>query len=214
MLAVLSEFLLSQNILMYLFAYLVGSIPFGLVFARLIAGVNIKKQGSGSIGATNVLRVVKAQNPKLGKLLSAFTFAFDFLKGIFVMFVAQILGFDSASMIWSLAVFAVLGHCFSVYLMFEGGKGIATGVGVVMYLLPLEALLGLAAWFVVGKIFKISSLASLAGLFVAIGLSFVIHPDIKGIDTHAPLLIIGFVILYKHTPNIIRLISGKEKAVI
>ncbi|MGP1561989.1 MAG: glycerol-3-phosphate 1-O-acyltransferase PlsY [Helicobacteraceae bacterium] len=206
----LGEFFSNANVLIYLLAYLIGAIPFGLLLAKVFAGVNIKKSGSGSIGATNVLRVVKEKDPRLGKILGIATFVCDFLKGGAVILLARLAGFEDPSIAWTIAVLAVVGHCFSPYLMFEGGKGVATGVGVVMVMLPLEAILGLVAWLIVGKKFKVSSLASLAGLLSAIAFSFVLHPEI----VHTPLLILGFVIFYKHIPNIYRLITHKEKAVI
>jgi len=206
----LSDFFSNFNVQLYLLAYLLGAVPFGLVLAKVFAGVNIKESGSGSIGATNVLRVVKAKNPKLGKILSIVTFICDFLKGGLVIFLAKILGVENLSIFWTIAVLAVVGHCFSLYLGFEGGKGVATGLGVIAFLFPAEAIFGATVWFVVGKKFKISSLASLAGVLGAVTLSFFVHPD----AIHTPLLLIAFIILYKHLPNIYRLFSGKEKAVI
>ena len=113
-----------------------------------------------------------------------------------------------------IAFLAVVGHCFSPFLKFEGGKGVATGVGVVAVFLPIEAILGLIIWGLVGKILKISSLASLIGvLFVGI-MSFVLHPEIPHIHTHAPVLLIMFIIFYKHIPNIIRLFQRKEQKIL
>ena len=115
---------------------------------------------------------------------------------------------------WMIAFLAVVGHCFSPFLKFEGGKGVATGVGVVAVFLPIEAILGLIIWGLVGKILKISSLASLIGvLFVGI-MSFVLHPEIPHIHTHAPLILIMFIIFYKHIPNIIRLFQRKEQKIL
>lgn len=176
-------------------------------------GINIKEHGSRSIGATNVLRVVKQERPDLAKLLTGLTFAFDFLKGGLLIIIAKLMGFDE-NVLWMMGFLSVVGHCFSPYLFFEGGKGIATGVGVVIVLLPIEAILGLLVWFLVGKKFKISSISSLIGMMVAVGTSFFIHPDLPGIGTHVPIVLIGFIIFYKHIPNIIRLFQKKETTVI
>ncbi len=197
-----------ENIIAYILAYLIGALPFGLIFGKIYGAGDIRQSGSGSIGATNVLRVLKEKNPQVAKKVAIFTFFGDFLKAVIPICVARFLGFDDR-VLWTMAVLSVFGHCFSPYLKFNGGKGIATGVGAIMAMLPLEAVLGLVAWRVVGKLFKISSVASLAGTLTAIGLSFVIHPNLS-INTHAPLLIIGFVIVYKHLGNIGRLLSGKE----
>jgi glycerol-3-phosphate acyltransferase PlsY len=107
----------------------------------------------------------------------------------------------------------VLGHCYSPFLKFEGGKGVATGMGVLLVLLPIETLIGIAVWAIVGKITKISSLASLSGLAALIIASFIIHPQLPEVKSHAPLLLLAFIIVYKHLPNIYRLITGQEKKV-
>ncbi len=201
------------NVQFLLAAYLIGGIPFGLLLAKIFAKVDIQKQGSKSIGATNVLRVLKEQNPSLAKRLAIATVALDALKGLVVIAIASFFGAD-ISIQWGMAVLAVLGHCFSPYLSFEGGKGVATGVGVFVWFLPLEALIALCAWFILGKSLKISSLSSLGALLTFIIASYVLHFDMPHIHTHAPIFIIAFLVLYKHIPNIIRLFEGKEGKVI
>ncbi len=200
------DFLSHINAQFYLIAYLVGGIPFGLLLAKFFAGVDVKASGSGSIGATNVLRVVKENNPTLAKKLGAATLILDAFKGIGVLVVANMLGL-SDSALWGVAVLAVIGHCFSVYLMFEGGKGVATGMGVFLYLLPIETLIALASWFILAKTVKISSISSLGALLIAVIASFVLHPEMP----HAPIILIALIIMYKHIPNIIRLFKGEEK---
>ncbi len=203
------EFLFNTNGQFYLAAYLIGSIPFGLILAKLVAGVNIKESGSRSIGATNVLRVVKETNPALAKKLGAATLALDAIKGMFVLVFAILLQMPESTL-WAIAVLAVIGHCFSIYLWFEGGKGVATGLGVLVLMLPMETGIALIVWFIMAKALKISSLSSLIALVSLVIASFVIHPEMP----HAPVLIIAFIIIYKHIPNIIRLVQGEEKKVI
>lgn len=207
------EFFANINILAYLVAYLVGAIPFGLVLAKVYAGVDVKSEGSKSIGATNVLRVVKQRDPKLAKKLGAATLALDALKGMVVVLIAMGMGYDD-SVLWGMAFFSVLGHCYSPYLKFEGGKGVATGVGVIAVLLPLEAAIGLLIWFAMAKFLKISSVSSLSGLIGAVAASFFIHPGLGEVNSQIPLILIAFLIFYKHIPNIIRLVKGEEKAAI
>ena len=115
------DFFTNANILFYLAAYLIGSIPFGLLLAKFFAGVDVKSAGSGSIGATNVLRVVKETNPSLAKKLGAATVILDALKGTLVLLVAMNMGM-SESTLWTIAVLSVLGHCYSIYLGLEGGN--------------------------------------------------------------------------------------------
>jgi len=203
------EFLFNINGQFFLAAYLIGSIPFGLLLAKFFAGVNVKESGSNSIGATNVLRVVKETNPALAKKLGAATLALDALKGILVLVVALLMDMPESTL-WAIAVLTVIGHCFSIYLWFEGGKGIATGLGVLAVLLPVETAIAFLVWFVMAKTLKISSLSSLIALVALLIASFFIHPELA----HAPVIIIAFIIIYKHIPNIIRLIKGEEKKVI
>ena len=206
------DFQTHPNILFYLAAYLVGGIPFGLLLARTFAGVDINSAGSQSIGATNVLRVVKRSDPALAKKLAIATVALDALKGVVVLVAASVAGMPDATL-WAIAVLAVVGHCFSPWLKFEGGKGIATGVGVLLYLMPIESSIALAAWYALGKAARISSLASLGALLTFLTASYLVHPDVPGIHSHAPIWIIAIVVVYKHLPNIVRLIRGEEKRV-
>jgi glycerol-3-phosphate acyltransferase PlsY len=204
---------MNLNIFLYLMAYIVSAIPFGFILAKVFAGVDVRKEGSGNIGATNVLRVVKAKDPKLAKKLTIATFALDALKGATMLLIAKALGADD-NVLWTMAVLSVMGHCFSPFLKFEGGKGVATGFGVLLVMLPIEALIAIGVWFISGKVLKISSLSSLIGLAFLILASYIIHPTIPEIYTHAPIWIIAFIIFYKHIPNIIRLIKKEEEKVV
>lgn len=207
------EFLLNINIQFYIIAYLVGGIPFGLILAKYFAKVDITEAGSRSIGATNVLRVLKDENPKLAKKIAIATLACDVLKGILVLSVAKIMGL-SIEALWAIAILSVVGHCYSPYLKFEGGKGVATGMGVFLFMIPIETTLALLVWAIAAKTIKVSSISSLIALGTLTFSSFVIHPQINEIQTHAPILIISFIIFYKHIPNIIRLFKGKEARVV
>ena len=207
------DFLFNINVQFYIVSYLVGGIPFGLLLAKYFTGKDIRESGSGSIGATNVLRVLKETNPKLAKKLAILTVTLDALKGIVVLLVAKFLGL-SLETLWAIAIFAVVGHCYSPYLKFEGGKGVATSAGVLLVMLPLETLIAFIAWFVAGKILKISSLSSLFALSALLISSYIIHLTLEGINSHAPLWIIAFIIVYKHLPNILRLFQGKETKVV
>lgn len=207
------DFFGNENILAYLIAYLIAGIPFGLILAKIFGKVNITKVGSHSIGATNVLRALKETNPKLAKKIAILTVVCDALKGLIPILIAKFVFNLSEHTLWAMAVFAIIGHCFSVYLKFQGGKGIATGAGVFAYLLPIELCVSLLIWYIVAKVFRISSLASFAALFSIVISSFIIHYDMPVIHTHAPVLIIGFIVFYKHIPNLIRLISKNETKV-
>ena len=120
---------MNTNLILYIATYLIAGIPFGYLLAKQFAGVDIKNAGSGNIGATNVLRVVKEKDATLAKKLGAITLALDALKGALMLIIAKMIGAPE-SVLWTIAVLAVVGHCFSAFLAFEGGKGVATGIGV------------------------------------------------------------------------------------
>lgn len=179
------------------FGYLVGSVPFGLVMARLFGLGNLRDIGSGNIGATNVLRT--------GNKLAAFlTLILDSGKGAIAVFVARSLAAEDAVQLAALAAF--LGHCFPVYIGFKGGKGVATFLGV---LLAISFPIGLAAcgtWLVTAVIARISSLSAL----VAAGTSalwayFLGQPQLAGLC-----LGLAVLIFYRHSANISRIIAGTE----
>jgi glycerol-3-phosphate acyltransferase PlsY len=200
---------LNMNIYLYISAYLIGAIPFGYILAKQFAGVDIKKAGSGNIGATNVLRVVKESDPKLAKKLGVATLLLDGLKGVIVLLIAKYLGAID-SVLWMIAVLSVVGHCYSPFLGFEGGKGVATAAGVLFVLIPLPMLIALIVWFISAKVLKISSLSSLIALVAMMVSSYIFTPDI----TPAPLWIITGIILYKHIPNIMRIFNKSESQVV
>ncbi|MDY0196157.1 MAG: glycerol-3-phosphate 1-O-acyltransferase PlsY [Sulfurovaceae bacterium] len=200
---------INQNLLFYILAYTISGIPFGYILAKQFAGVDIKKAGSGNIGATNVLRVVKETNPSLAKKLGAATLALDALKGAVVLLIAILSGVGQ-EVLWTIALLSVVGHCFSLFLGFEGGKGVATALGVLIVLIPIPTLIAIAIWFISAKLLKISSLSSLIALAALIIASYIITPQIP----HAPLWIIAWIIFYKHIPNIMRIIKKEEGKVI
>ncbi len=206
------DFLFNFNVLFYIVAYLAGSIPFGLILAKVFAGVNIKESGSKSIGATNVLRVVKETNPSLAKKLGIATVILDALKGTIVILIAMAMGASEATL-WAIGVLAVLGHCYSIFLGLEGGKGVATGLGAFIVLIPIPTIIGAIVWVFCGKVLKISSLSSLLGL-TAVVISAVLFNNGLNVGSNAPMYIIAFIIYYKHIPNIVRLIRGEEGKVI
>lgn len=206
------DFFTNPNILFYLAAYLIGSIPFGLLLAKNFAGVNVQESGSKSIGATNVLRVVKQKDPALAKKLGIATVLLDALKGAVVILVAMAFGM-SIETLWAVAVLSVLGHCYSAYLNFEGGKGVATGLGVFIVLIPIPTIIGAVVWAFCAKVLKVSSISSLLGL-LGVVISALFLNNGLGVDSNAPMYMITFIIFYKHIPNILRLIKGEEGKVV
>ena len=165
------EILSNINVIFYIIAYLVGGIPFGYLIVKRFK-INLLEIGSGSIGATNVYRALKLQTP-YAKKLSILTIILDSTKGMIVVLAAKVMGLSYETQ-WAIAVLSVLGHCYSPYLNFKGGKGVSTAIGSTILLVPLEGIIGLIAWFITGKVFKVSSLSSLIGVSIGIISSFFI----------------------------------------
>lgn len=187
------------RILMIICSYLAGSIPFGIIIASFMGAGDIRKMGSGNIGATNVLRTT-------GKLGGAMTLLFDALKGAVPVLIAKYLwGID----IWTLAIAlaAIAGHNFTVFLRFRGGKGVATSLGVLLALWPYIGLITMGIWLASMLIWKYSSLAAL--------ISFGLLPAVTAIGEKYFVFIIFTVIIssllfIRHIENIRRLLDGRE----
>lgn len=183
-------------------AYLLGSIPFGLLVGRLIGAGDIRHQGSGNIGATNVLR-------SGGRVAGAITLLLDMLKGAIPILLARLwLGEDTFSTA-AIALAAFLGHLYPIYLGFKGGKGVATGLGIFLAWTPQAGLFALLAWIIAMFIWRISSVASL--------LAFLLLPALLFNQTSraamATSLIILPLVFWRHRANIKRLSTGTERPI-
>ncbi|MGE5453923.1 MAG: glycerol-3-phosphate 1-O-acyltransferase PlsY [Methylocystaceae bacterium] len=180
-------------------AYFIGSIPFSYLVPKTAKGVDIRQMGSGNVGATNVMR-------NLGWLYGILAMLLDVAKGYLAVYIGTRWG-GTPSIISFCAAAVVLGHCYSPFLRFSGGKGVATAGGVAICLMPL-ATLGLALFFVLVVLVK--KYVSLGSILTAAALPIVTY--LAG----QPLVIIwltlglSIFVIYKHSPNIKRLLSGTE----
>lgn len=185
-------------------AYLFGSIPFGLLLTRYAGLGDIRNIGSGNIGATNVLRTGN-------KKLAALTLLCDGLKGIIPVLLAYN---QDPSLIYTVGAVAVLGHIFPVWLRFQGGKGVATALGVYLAINPLLGISIALVWLLVAKLVKISSLSALVAFCAAPFLSLIF---IKIENSSSCLTYFSFflsiLILFTHRQNIHRLLTGQEKKI-
>lgn len=191
-------------------AYLLGSIPFGFLVARA-KGVDIRTQGSRNIGATNVFRV-------LGKGPGILTFACDVLKGFIPAFAVPLLFAQTltSGQLTVLAIggaaFAIAGHNWPIFLHFKGGKGVATSAGALLGIAPLCMVFGLAVWFVVFKLSRYVSLASIVAAVAAAAASWGLWAC--GHEPHRlvpiTLSLLGGVAVWRHKSNIKRLLNGTE----
>ncbi|NNE84425.1 MAG: glycerol-3-phosphate 1-O-acyltransferase PlsY [Alphaproteobacteria bacterium] len=181
-------------------AYLLGSIPFGLLITRLGGAGDIRKMGSGNIGATNVLRTGR-------KGLAALTLLLDGAKG----FIAVWLPFTyfGPDVTFFTAIFVVIGHMFPIWLGFRGGKGVATMLGVMLGLSFASGLVIIAVWIIIALAFRYSSLAAL----VAVSLAPVFGYFLGSPQIGAIAFILALFVWAKHAGNIRRLISGGESQI-
>jgi acyl phosphate:glycerol-3-phosphate acyltransferase len=186
-------------------AYLLGSIPFGLILSKLFGAGDVRKAGSGNVGATNVARVA-------GPVPGILTLLLDGSKGAAAVWLAARFANESAAWMTIAGLFALIGHCFPVWLRFRGGKGVATAAGMFLVLCPLAAL-GAIGLFVLVVVFwryvSLGSIAAAAAMPMLIYFLWAPH--------HAPPLTVTFgafaaaiLVVYKHDANIQRLVEGRE----
>jgi acyl phosphate:glycerol-3-phosphate acyltransferase len=181
-------------------AYLLGSIPFGLVLTKLGGYGDIRHIGSGNIGATNVLRTGN-------KGLAALTLLFDAGKGALAVALAEQLGRDMAAIA---AVFAFLGHLFPIWLAFKGGKGVATSGGILLaYAWPV-GLAAAATWLVLALLTRYSSLAALMAAVLSPLYAWLLTRDPQ---TTQVVALLAVVIVLRHNANIRRLLKGEESKI-
>ncbi|MCI6457852.1 MAG: glycerol-3-phosphate 1-O-acyltransferase PlsY [Clostridium sp.] len=185
-------------------AYLLGNISTSYIVAKRLAGVDIRTQGSGNAGSTNVLRT-------LGKKAGALTFIGDVLKGLIAVLIARFIAYgvnlDDTTCAYIAVVAVVLGHNYPVFLGFKGGKGVATSLGSMLGMNPLVALLCLGFFIIIVAITKYVSLGSILG----IGLSPVImmlNHNTKGVLVT---LFLTISVAITHKENIKRLLNGTER---
>jgi acyl phosphate:glycerol-3-phosphate acyltransferase len=181
----------------FVVAYLIGSVPFGLILTRLAGEGDVRRIGSGNIGATNVLRTGR-------KGLALATLALDLLKGALPVWLAhRYLGPDMAVVA---GLGAVVGHCFPVWLRFRGGKGVATAAGVVVALTPVVAGIAIGVFVLVVLATRYVSLASILGT-IAAGPSAYLLGHVQAAELY---LLLALLIVLKHAGNIRRLAQGNE----
>jgi glycerol-3-phosphate acyltransferase PlsY len=181
-------------------AYLLGSIPFGLVLTRLAGYGDIRNIGSGNIGATNVLRTGN-------KALAVLTMLLDIGKGAAAVLIAQRFGPDMMALA---AIFVFIGHLFPVWLRFKGGKGVATAGGIVIaYAWPV-GLVAFATWLVVAVATRYSSLAALTACALAPVYAWLITRQMQPTEV---VLVLAVIVIARHHANIRRLLRGEESRI-
>jgi len=192
-----------NKIYYFLLSYLIGSIPFGYIICKIFKNIDIRKFGSGNIGATNVYRVC-------GFKFGLPVLILDILKGFMPVYIGKLLQFSNPLILVG-GLLSILGHSFSIFLKGKGGKGVSTSFGVVIGLLPLPALISFIIWLIVVLSTGYVSLGSITGaLFLAI--STIIFT--KSIFLFYVSVFIFIFIIFTHRENIKRLINKKENKII
>lgn len=183
-------------------SYLLGSIPNGLILGKAIWGVDLRQHGSKNIGATNAWRTI-------GKAGGISIFALDFLKGAVSAYLGLHLGGSELAGVLC-GILAIAGHSWSVFLAFKGGKGVATGLGVIAALMPMVTLIVFAVWFAIVYFTGYVSLGSIIGaaLVPILTLFFGLHTEFLILG-----LIAAVFIIYRHKSNIERLLNGTESKI-
>ena len=181
------------------YSYILGSIPFGLIYTRIVGLGDVRKIGSGNIGATNVLRTGN-------KKLAVFTLLSDVAKGSIAVLITE--KFYSEFILMSFLI-VYLGHIFPVWLKFKGGKGVATFIGGILVVNYILCIIFLITWVAVVKVFKISSLSAIVAFVATLLATFILY------ERNLSLLMFFFTIfsIYTHKDNIKRIISGEESKI-
>lgn len=211
------------SLILFALAFLLGSIPFGLLMARAFRVNDLQSRGSGNIGATNVSRVVGFWPA------GALTFLLDVLKGFLPVLIVSLPAVQNGwstwwegmghpgveindMVIWLVGLFAVLGHCFSPWVRFKGGKGVATGFGAILMLSPWAGLAGIVVFAFTFLKTKTGSLSSISGLITVAITHLVIHDHHSyGAYTWVGAAIL-FLILIRHESNLDGLLHGQERS--
>jgi len=195
-------------------SYLLGSIPFGYLIA-ITKGIDIRTEGSGNIGATNVSRV-------LGRKYGLIIFLLDMFKGFAAVFFVPLLfsgiNFPTTAdnpLVILCGFSAVIGHAFPVFLRFKGGKAVATSFGIFIWLAPIAIAISFGAWLVTILVSRYVSLGSMIGTLTLVGVVVLVVDSPFGDNMYLTLLsaAVAILVIAKHTSNIKRIISGTEKKV-
>jgi glycerol-3-phosphate acyltransferase PlsY len=177
-------------------SYVIGSIPFAVIISKFAGIGDIRKYGSGNPGATNMTKVA-------GKKWGAITLLLDLGKGVLSVLLANILfGYAAAG-----ALFVVIGHCFSVFLKFKGGKGVATTLGVLLTLYYPAGLVFIGLWIITFAAFRISSVSALVAINALMFISYYMWYG----NLFYLLTFLSILVTWRHNSNIKRLLEGKEK---
>ncbi len=197
-------------------AYLLGSIPTGYLFGKIFKKIDIRQHGSGNMGATNALRI-------LGPGIGITVLLIDMFKGFFAVLIGKFLIFSVVIpqiqvleyMVVLVALAAIFGHIFTIFLGFKGGKGVATAAGVFAAMIPFPLMFGLMTFIIIVVLTRYVSLGSIMAALILLFAQFMFYINTSSGELPKLLLVILIVvfIIYKHKANIVRLVKGTENKI-
>lgn len=211
------------SVLFLIISYVVGSIPFGIVIGKLFKNIDIREYGSKNIGSTNAIRV-------LGKKIGFLVFFMDVFKGMFVIIILKILSatnvYQSPIDLFFYGAMAIIGHCFSIFLDFKGGKAVATSLGVVLILTPIPAILCLVVFVIILYSTGYVSLSSTGATITVITSTWILYGcgleepsnffeyfiSSPGLLVSILYTLLSLLIIFKHIKNYKRLLNGTENS--
>ncbi|MDO9577798.1 MAG: glycerol-3-phosphate 1-O-acyltransferase PlsY [Candidatus Cloacimonadales bacterium] len=199
----------SNLIAAFVTAYLLGSIPTSFIMGKLVRKIDIRQHGSGNVGATNALRV-------LGTKIGIITLIIDIGKGILAVVIGKILVSDPSNLLLiGFGLFAILGHIFTIFLKFKGGKGVATSAGVFIALIPIPVAITLVVFVITVWLSKYVSLGSIIAAFtlflVELYINFKNH--FSDLEILIFVFVIALFIIIRHKSNIKRILAGNENRI-
>ena len=184
--------------ILFILAYLVGSIPNALWIGKIFKNIDVREFGSGNVGATNATRV-------LGWKLGVMVLIFDAFKGMIFIIIARKLGLEDIYVVL-IGLAAILGHSYSIYLKFKGGKAVATSLGVMLVLIPKVVMILIIVFLLIVIISGYVSLASISVAGLLPILSYIMYNNIIALLS----LVVGMLVIWRHKSNIKNLLEGKE----
>lgn len=195
-----------MDIIFFVAAYLIGSLPTSFIMGKVTRGLDIRQHGSGNVGATNALRV-------LGTKIGLFTLLIDIGKGFLTIFLARKFLPEASNLFFiGIGLATILGHIFTIFLKFKGGKGVATSAGVFLALTPLAVAIALAVFVIVVAVTRYVSLGSILAASVLFLTELIINftNSFSQLEFLIFVFIVALFIIIKHRSNIARLLAGNE----
>ena len=196
--------MLARVILLLITSFFLGSVPFGYLVSKYLKKIDIREYGSGNIGTANIFRV-------LGVRYALLVLIGDCLKGLLAVHFAKLTTIENINLQLLVGLFAIIGHNWSIFLKFKGGKGIATTFGVIMSIYPNIAFISAIIWITLVVAFKFAALGSIASIFSMLILSFIFETPVQ---FKYFLIVINLLAIFRHRSNIVRLLQHREKKII